>query len=123
MTEFHTKSPIYLQLMTDIKKKILAGVYVPGQKLPSGREIALAEGVNPNTAQKALTQLETEGLLYTNRTSGRFVTEDEALILSVRRDFARSSVEDFLDKMEEIGFAAKEIPELVRKIQKERMNQ
>ena len=118
MTDFHNKSPIYLQLMAEIKQKILAGIMAPGEKLPS-----VDEGVNPNTAQKALTQLEAEGLIYTNRTSGRFVTEDAALIRTVRQEFARNSTNDYLDRMEEIGYEEQEIPDLVVKIQKERMQQ
>ncbi|MEE0775620.1 MAG: GntR family transcriptional regulator [Bacillota bacterium] len=123
MTEFHNKSPIYLQLMAEIKKKILAGIFAPGEKLPTVRDLAMVEGVNPNTAQKALTQLEAEGLIYANRTSGRFVTDDKELIGNLRRGFARSSVEDFLDKMEEIGYEGQEIPNLVITIQKERTKQ
>lgn len=123
MTDFQNKSPIYLQLMAEIKQKILAGIMAPGEKLPSVRDLAMDEGVNPNTAQKALTQLEAEGLIYTNRTSGRFVTEDAALIRTVRQEFARNSTNDYLDRMEEIGYEEQEIPDLVVKIQKERMQQ
>ena len=123
MTDFHNKSPIYLQLMAEIKQKILAGIMAPGEKLPSVRDLAMDEGVNPNTAQKALTQLEAEGLIYTNRTSGRFVTEAAALIRTVRQEFARNSTNDYLDRMEEIGYEEQEIPDLVVKIQKERMQQ
>ena len=123
MTDFHNKSPIYLQLMAEIKQKILAGIMAPGEKLPSVRDLAMDEGVNPNTAQKALTQLEAEGLIYTNRTSGRFVTEDAALIRTVRQEFARNSTNDYLDRMEENGYEEQEIPDLVVKIQKERMQQ
>lgn len=123
MTDFHNKSPIYLQFMAEIKQKILAGIMAPGEKLPSVRDLAMDEGVNPNTAQKALTQLEAEGLIYTNRTSGRFVTEDAALIRTVRQEFARNSTNDYLDRMEEIGYEEQEIPDLVVKIQKERMQQ
>lgn len=123
MTDFHNKSPIYLQLMAEIKQKILAGIMAPEEKLPSVRDLAMDEGVNPNTAQKALTQLEAEGLIYTNRTSGRFVTEDAALIRTVRQEFARNSTNDYLDRMEEIGYEEQEIPDLVVKIQKERMQQ
>lgn len=123
MTDFHNKSPIYLQLMAEIKQKILAEIMAPGEKLPSVRDLAMDEGVNPNTAQKALTQLEAEGLIYTNRTSGRFVTEDAALIRTVRQEFARNSTNDYLDRMEEIGYEEQEIPDLVVKIQKERMQQ
>ena len=69
--------PIYLQLMERIQQDIIAGVYKPGDKIPSVRDLALDAAVNPNTMQKALAELERNGLVYSQRTSGRFITEDE----------------------------------------------
>ena len=122
MSDFDNKTPIYLQLMDDIKKQILAGQLQPGERLASVRDIAMAKGVNPNTAQKALSQLETESLITTNRTSGRTVTEDKTLIKSMRDDFARGEVLDFLTKMTSIGYTDPEILIYIEKIQKEREN-
>ena len=71
--------PIYLQLMEKIQQDIVSGTYRPGEKLPSVRELALDAAVNPNTMQKALSELERSGLVYSQRTSGRFITEDESM--------------------------------------------
>ena len=68
--------PIYAQLIEQIELMIVSGMYPPGAKLPSVRDLAADAAVNPNTMQRALSQLETDGLLYTQRTSGRYVTED-----------------------------------------------
>ena len=75
---FDMSRPIYAQIVERLKAKILAGVYPPGGHLDSVRDMAAAAGVNPNTMQRALAQLEAEGLVYTERTTGRFVTEDTA---------------------------------------------
>ena len=71
--KFQTDRPIYAQLVEQVKQKMIAGVYPPGGKMPSVRELAAEASVNPNTMQRAFSQLEQEGLLYTQRTSGRFV--------------------------------------------------
>ena len=73
---FDMSRPIYAQIVERLKAKILAGIYPPGGHLDSVRDMAAAAGVNPNTMQRALAQLEAEGLVYTERTTGRFVTED-----------------------------------------------
>ncbi len=119
---FDNKTPIYIQLMDVIKKQILAGQLKPGERLSSVRDIALLQGVNPNTAQKALSQLESEGLIITNRTSGRTVTEDTELIKSLRDGFAKEEILDFLEKMTSIGYSGSEILAFIEKIQKEREN-
>lgn len=72
--------PIYLQLMERIQHDIISGVYRPGDKIPSVRDLALEAAVNPNTMQKALSELERSGLVYSQRTSGRFITEDEKML-------------------------------------------
>ena len=77
---FDMSRPIYAQIVERLKAKILAGTYPPGGHLDSVRDMAAAAGVNPNTMQRALAQLEAEGLVYTERTTGRFVTEDTALL-------------------------------------------
>ena len=69
--------PIYLQIMEQMKEQIATGTWKPGEKLPSVRELAVQAGVNPNTMQKALAELEREGMLYSQRTAGRFVSENE----------------------------------------------
>src|SRR5699024_9288914 len=81
--------PIYLQIEDLIKTNIIAGVYQPGQKLPSVRDLAAEASVNPNTMQKALTELERSGLVYTQRTSGRFITEDISKMTELKEQLAR----------------------------------
>ena len=103
--QFDSSRPIYAQLVERLKAKILAGTYPPGGHLESVRDLAAAAGVNPNTMQRALAQLETEGLVRTERTAGRYVTEDTALIEQLRKDAARALAEDFLEKMRGIGYS------------------
>lgn len=93
--QFDASRPIYAQLVERLKAKILAGTYPPGGHLDSVRDLAAAAGVNPNTMQRALAQLETEGLVRTERTAGRFVTEDTALIEQLRADTAQTLAADF----------------------------
>lgn len=102
--QFDTSRPIYAQLVERLKAKILAGVYPPGGHLESVRDLAAASGVNPNTMQRALAQLEAEGLVRTERTAGRYVTEDTALIEQLRADAAQRLTEEFLQKMRGIGY-------------------
>ena len=78
--EFSNDAPIYTQLIQQIKVGIVAGVFPPGERLPSVRELATEAGVNPNTMQRALAELERDGLVYSQRTAGRFVTEDKEMI-------------------------------------------
>ena len=103
--QFDTSRPIYAQLVERLKAKILAGTYPPGGHLDSVRDLAAAAGVNPNTMQRALAQLETEGLVRTERTTGRYVTEDTALIEQLRTDTARTIAEEFIAKMGSIGYS------------------
>ena len=98
-------APVYTQLVDQIARAIILGQFPPGGRLPSVREFAADAGVNPNTMQRALAQLETEGLVRTERTAGRYVTEDTALIEQLRADTARTLASDFLEKMRGIGYS------------------
>ena len=102
--QFDASRPIYAQLVERLKARILAGLYPPGGHLDSVRDLAAVAGVNPNTMQRALAQLETEGLVRTERTAGRYVTEDTALIEQLRADTARELTAEFLEKMRGIGY-------------------
>ena len=102
--QFDASRPIYAQLVERLKARILAGTYPPGGHLDSVRDLAAAAGVNPNTMQRALAQLESEGLVRTERTSGRYVTEDTNLIEQLRAAAAHDIVADFLEKMRSIGY-------------------
>lgn len=102
--QFDASRPIYAQLVERLKARILAGTYPPGGHLDSVRDLAAAAGVNPNTMQRALAQLESEGLVRTERTSGRYVTEDTNLIERLRAAAAHDIAVDFLEKMRSIGY-------------------
>lgn len=101
--------PIYLQLMERIQRDIISGRYGPGDKLPSVRELAVEAAVNPNTMQKALSELERSGLVYSQRTSGRFITEDEELLKELKREQAARYVEEFIENMHNLGLKDDEI--------------
>lgn len=101
--------PIYLQLMDRIRRDIISGRYGPGDKLPSVRELAVEAAVNPNTMQKALSELERGGLVYSQRTSGRFITEDEELLKELKREQAASYLAEFMKNMHNLGLKDEEI--------------
>jgi len=109
--------PIYAQILEVIQLRIIAGQYRPGEKIPSVRELAAEAGVNPNTMQKALSELEREGLVMALRTSGRIVTEDMEMIKRTRSQLAREQVQEFVDKMEKLGFNKKEIVALLEQME------
>lgn len=101
--------PIYAQLVERLKTEIVSGVYPPGRRLPSVRELAATASVNPNTMQKAFAELERTGLIITMRTSGRVVTEDTAMINETRRELAEEQISQFLTQMNNLGFDRAEI--------------
>ena len=105
--------PIYVQLIEQIELKICAGIYPSGSKMPSVRDLAQEASVNPNTMQRALSGLEDAGLLYSQRTSGRFVTEDVDMIKQTRTKLAKEQIEVFLKKMSRLGFEHEEIVEIL----------
>ena len=112
--QFSNEMPIYSQLVEQIKIGIVSGMFPPGERLPSVRDLATEAGVNPNTMQRALAELEQSGLLRSERTSGRFVTEDRALIAQVRRALAREKIEAFVRDMSVLGFGQQELLNLIR---------
>ena len=111
--QFDSSRPIYAQLVERLKARILAGTYPPGGHLDSVRDLAAAAGVNPNTMQRALAQLEAEGLVRTERTNGRFVTEDTTLIEQLRATAAREFAEEFVAKMHSIGYTPEQAAQLL----------
>ena len=100
---FDNERPIYIQLVELIRFDIVSGKFQKGQKIPSVRELALIMKVNPNTMQKALVELENEKLIYTERTNGKYVTEDEKLIEKVKKKLAQEKVNNYLNSMKNIG--------------------
>ena len=115
----NSERPIYAQIMERITMDIISGIYTPGAKLPSVRDLAQEAGVNPNTMQKALSELERTGLLFSQRTSGRFITEDLAMIEKTKEDLASIQIKEFLEKMEHIGFTKESTIQLIEKIRSE----
>ena len=105
--------PVYIQLIEQIQAGIISGHFKPGDKLPSVRDLAAEAAVNPNTMQKALVELERTGLIYTNRTSGRYITSDDAMIRKLKELSARELVKDFLSRMKQLGYEPAETLELV----------
>ncbi len=114
--------PIYAQIIERVQLDIITGHYRPGEKLPSVRELASEASVNPNTMQKALSELEQSGLLYTQRTSGRFITEDTELIHQMKTSLATMQVREFIRKMRQLGLEDDEILQLINTIMKEETN-
>lgn len=101
---FRADTPIYTQLCERLTLAIVSGGYAPGERLPAVRELALDAGVNPNTVQRALSELERCGLVYTQRTAGRFVTEDVERIGREKLRIAEERTRSFLDAMGELGY-------------------
>lgn len=111
--ELDNDRPIYAQLVERIQMQIVSGYYQPGGKLPSVRELASVAAVNPNTMQKAFVELERSGLIITQRTNGRNVTEDTELISNIKQGMAREHMEYFFSKMKELGYTGEEIKALI----------
>lgn len=116
---FDNDRSIYIQLVEQIQNRIATGYYRVGSRLPSVRELAGEAEVNPNTMQKALSELERMGLLHSQRTSGRYVTDDEGRIQEMKRQSAREAVHTFLQQMENLGFEKEEIIEFIREEKEE----
>jgi DNA-binding transcriptional regulator YhcF (GntR family) len=121
--ELDSERPVYIQLIEQIQAGIISGRYNPGDKLPSVRDLAAEAAVNPNTMQKALADLERTGLIYTNRTSGRFITSDEVMIKKLREQSATSLVQEFVERMKQHGFEPEETLAYVTDIVKNNKNE
>lgn len=106
--EFDNNVPIYLQLVEEIIMNIVSGKLQPGQRLPSVRDFALQNKVNPNTMQKALAQLEDLKLIYTERTNGKYVTQNKKIIEKYKNKYAKELAEKYLLSMKNIGFEKNE---------------
>lgn len=102
--QFDNERPIYIQLVQQLRIAVVSGAFLPGSRLPSVRELALTAKVNPNTMQKALTELEGEGLVFTERTNGKFVTTDSGLLERAKRTLAQGYADRFLGEMAQLGF-------------------
>lgn len=111
---FEKDRPIYAQLIEQIQLGIISGEYKAGEKLPSVRDLASEAAVNPNTMQRALTELERDGLVHTQRTSGRFITEDEALIELTKERLAVTQIDSLFRNMQAIGYNQNQTISLIK---------
>lgn len=112
---FRDDKPVYMQIIDNIKLNIVSGKYAPGSKILSVREFAEKVSVNPNTMQRALSALEIEGLLFTQRNSGRYITNNIELINQTREAIAIEHVKNFLNGITALGYSREEIIELMKK--------
>ena len=100
--------PIYLQIIGHLEQMIASGLLNSGDRLPSVRELAGDAGVNPNTMQKALTELEKRGVVYSRRTTGRFVTDNPEKLRALREELAGKEIKSFLEAMRRLGYTSEE---------------
>ncbi len=113
--QFTDDKPIYVQLMDYFKVQIVSGELQEGSRLESVRDLAVKARVNPNTMQKALSELERIGLVRTERTAGRFITDDKERIKKMKQDIAEEEIFLFLNKMKSLGFEKSDMMELLDK--------
>lgn len=111
---FKSDQPIYIQIVERIEIQIVKGAYPPGSKLPSVRELALEAGVNPNTVQRAYADLEQSGFIRTERTSGRYVTDDADMLKRLRDALSQKYIGELFERMTELGFTKDEVIEAVK---------
>jgi DNA-binding transcriptional regulator YhcF (GntR family) len=114
--QFQSNVPIYLQLVNNFKHRIVSGDLKAGSKLESVRDLAISFEVNPNTMQRALAELERDGLVYADRTVGRFITENKELIFKMRESVAQGIISQFIQEMKSLGYTDKEAMEMFRKM-------
>ena len=107
-------APVYAQLVEHIKLAIISGEFKLGERLPSVRELSADAGVNPNTMQRAFAELEREGLVLTQRTAGRSVTEDASKVEQTKRQLAAAAIQTFWINMRRLGFLPKEALQLLQ---------
>ena len=119
---FRSDLPIYAQIVEQFRQSIVSGKLSPGQRLESVRDLSMEAGVNPNTMPRALQELEREGLVYTQRTAGRFVSEDAAVIERGKRAMAMEKIREFLSAMNSLGYSREEILSLLSEEKEEENN-
>lgn len=117
--KFRSDLPIYSQLVEQIKLGIVSGSLLPGERLMSVRDMATEAGVNPNTMQRALQELERDGMVYSQRTAGRFVTENMQVIERAKKKLAEEQIRSFLGAMKKLGYQREEIFALLKEKEEE----
>jgi DNA-binding transcriptional regulator YhcF (GntR family) len=118
--ELKSDRPIYTQLLEELKRRIVSGYYKPGDKLLPVRELAQEAKVNPNTMQKALTELERENLVFAVRTTGRYITEDQELIRNTKQEFAAGHVAGYVEAMSALGYDREQMLQFIRDYEEEK---
>ncbi|OJF77360.1 MAG: hypothetical protein BKP49_02535 [Treponema sp. CETP13] len=113
MIHFSDSGPIYLQIVEDFKLQLANGTLKSGEKLPSGRDLAIQIKVNPNTVARAYQELERQGITETRRGLGTFIVENKDLVPKLREAMSMKIIDDFLMYMKAAGFSADEIPALI----------
>ncbi len=101
--QFNEHTPVYLQIANRLRDEIIKGNYPPTSQIPTVRQLALTAAVNPNTVQRALTELENEGLICAKGTQGRFVTDDKDKLRGAATQAARELVREFVKKAENLA--------------------
>lgn len=114
--QFQSNVPIYLQLVNNFKHRIVSGDLKAGSKLESVRDLAISFEVNPNTMQRALAELERDGLVYADRTVGRFITDNKELIIKMKESVAQEIISQFIQEMKSLGYTDREAMEMFRKM-------
>ena len=117
--DFDSARPIYTQILEEMKQRIATGKYPPGSRIPAVRELAMEACVNPNTMQKALSELESLGLVETRRTMGRFVTENENRIGREKDEIAKSQVAAFMSGMAKLGYSRQEMLSMIENMRED----
>lgn len=112
--QFDPNRPIYIQVMEDVKRKITSNEYKPRDKILPVREMASEYAINPNTVQKALSELEREKIVYSQRTNGRYITEDEQIIFNLKKEMIAQRIDSFLLDMKHLGFSKEEIIKMIQ---------
>jgi GntR family transcriptional regulator len=113
--QFNTREPIYLQVIDDIKKRIVTGKILPGDKLPSTRTLSEEYGINANTAARIYKEMETMGLCFTKRGLGTYVSESEEMVGDIKKAMADKYISRFLEEMLGLGYSIGELIELIEK--------
>ena len=112
---FSGDRPIYSQLVEQLQLRIVTGIYPPGSRMETVRELANEAAVNPNTMQRAMSELEKRGLVFSQRTSGRFVTDDPESIAALRAELAQEKIDRFMGEMKKLGYEKREVVSLLEK--------
>lgn len=107
--------PLYAQLVGQLQRMIVTGVYPAGSRLPSVRELAAEAAVNPNTMQRALVKLEEDGLIFTQRTSGKYVTEEQEKIMETKKEMAEQLIFQFMEDMSHLGYTKEQTMTMINR--------